>query len=170
MSDTLAFTKVFAALSGALLIFVVVNMAAKGLYRMPAPGEGAQAYVAPGGEEAEAAPAEPERTVEEILASGDADAGARVFKKCQACHKVDPGVNLTGPTLYQVVGRAVGVVEGFGYSGALDGTTEAWTPEALFAYLENPRGFAPGTTMTFAGLPKAQDRADVIAYLRSQAQ
>jgi len=66
-----------------------------------------------------------------------------------------------------VVDREIATVGGFGYSGALTGLGGAWTPEELYAFLENPKGYAPGTTMGFAGLKKSSDRADVIAYLLS---
>ena len=66
------------------------------------------------------------------------------------------------------MGRAVDAAEGFGaYSGALEQVADVWTPENLFGFLENPRGYAPGTTMGFAGLKDPQDRADLIAYLDS---
>ena len=93
--------------------------------------------------------------------------GAKVFKKCQACHKVEPGVNATGPSLYGVVGRQVASEAGFGYSDAMKAHGGDWTPEALNEFLHKPSAAAPGTAMSFAGLPKIGDRADVIAYLDS---
>ncbi|MCL4109749.1 UNVERIFIED_CONTAM: hypothetical protein GTU68_018476 [Idotea baltica] len=100
-----------------------------------------------------------------LLASADAGSGERVFNKCKACHKLEDGANGTGPHLYSVVNRATGAVDGFGYSGALVAVTDAWTPEALDGFLENPKSYAPGTKMAFAGLKKAEDRANLIAYL-----
>ena len=100
------------------------------------------------------------------MAEGDADSGSKVFRKCAACHKVD-GSNAVGPHLDGVVDRDIASVDGFGYSGALTSLEGAWTPEELSAFLTSPKGYAPGTTMGFAGLRKVEDRADVIAYLQS---
>ncbi|SDH94927.1 c-type cytochrome [Alloyangia pacifica] len=103
------------------------------------------------------------------LAEGDAAKGEKVFRKCKACHMVGDGAeNRVGPVLTGVVGREIAAVEGFDYSDALkelaaaDGT---WTPEELAAFLEKPKDFAKGTKMSFAGLRKEDERADVIAYL-----
>jgi cytochrome c len=93
-------------------------------------------------------------------------AGEKVFGKCKACHKID-GSNGTGPHLDGVMGRAVGSVDGFGYSDGMKAHGGNWDPEALNAFLENPKGNVPGTKMSFAGLPKPEDRANLIAYLQS---
>lgn len=101
--------------------------------------------------------------------SGDAEAGAKVFRKCQACHAVGEGAeNKAGPVLNGVVDRPIASVEGYNYSSALadlgaEGKT--WTPEELAAFLEKPRDYASGTKMSFAGLRKEDERANVIAYL-----
>lgn len=102
-----------------------------------------------------------------LLASADPGKGERVFGKCKACHKVD-GTNATGPHLDGVVGRPIDSVDGFAYSGALEQVGEVWTPEALNHFLISPKAAAPGTKMTFSGLPKAEDRANLIAWLQSQ--
>ena len=99
--------------------------------------------------------------------TGDAAKGATVFIQCKACHVLDPGVNRIGPSLAGIVGRAAGTVEGFQYSDANKNSGITWTKEKLFQYLENPQRVVPGTKMAFAGLPKAQDRADLIAYLET---
>ena len=103
----------------------------------------------------------------ELLAAADPGKGERVWGKCRACHKVEDGANGTGPHLFGVVGRDVGSVAGFGYSGALVAVADVWTPENLQAFLENPRDFAPGTKMSFSGLKDAEDRANLIAWLDS---
>ncbi len=106
-----------------------------------------------------------------VLASftGDAAAGAEVFKQCMACHVVEPGQNRTGPTLAGIIGRDAGTVEGYSYTPANANSGIVWTPEKMFQYLENPMRVIPGTKMAFAGLKDAQDRADVIAYLTNPA-
>jgi cytochrome c len=91
-----------------------------------------------------------------------------VFAKCKACHKVD-GTDGTGPHLNGVVDRAKASISGFGYSDALLGmSADTWTPANLNDFLANPKGYAPGTKMAFAGLPKPQDRANLIAWLETQ--
>jgi cytochrome c len=101
------------------------------------------------------------------MASADIAKGAKVFRKCSACHKLEAGANGAGPYLYGVVGREVASADGFGYSGVLDGLGGEWTVARLDGFLAKPKDYAPGTTMGFAGLKKPQDRADVIAYLES---
>lgn len=172
MFDTMTMTKAVAGVCGALLVYLLGNWAADGVYAMGAGGHGAegelaQAYTIDTG--AGEAPAEGagEATVDfaALLAAADAAAGEKVFGKCKACHKMD-GTDGTGPHLNGVVDRAKASVAGFGYSEALAGmAAEAWTPDNLNAFLENPKGYAPGTKMSFAGLPKPEDRANVIAYL-----
>ena len=95
-------------------------------------------------------------------------AGETVFKKCAACHTVNQGgANGVGPNLWNAVGKPHGHVPGFAYSDALKSVPGNWTFDALDAWLESPRRYAPGTKMTFAGLSDPQDRANVIAYLNS---
>lgn len=171
MFDTMTAVKVGGALCGSLLVFLLTNLAAEAVYHTgPAEhgGEGghAQAYAIDTGQadthETEAASGP---GIEELLAAADPAAGEKVFGKCKACHKVD-GNNATGPHLDGVVGREAGHVEGFSYSEGMK-AHGAWTPEALDAFLTNPKGAVPGTKMSFAGLPKPQERADLIAYLQS---
>ncbi len=116
----------------------------------------------------EAAGAEEQQPIGVLLASADPAAGEAVAKKCTACHSFDPGgANKVGPGLHNVVGRPVGKHEGFAYSEAMAGHGGNWDYDALNAFLLNPKGYVPGTKMSFAGLGKAKDRADLIAYLRS---
>ena len=97
---------------------------------------------------------------------GDAAAGATVFKKCIACHSVDPaGRNGLGPNLRGVVGRAAAKAPGFAYSPAMTAAKLVWTEQNLSRFLASPRQVVPGSRMTFAGLPNPQDRANVIAFL-----
>lgn len=98
---------------------------------------------------------------------GDAAAGEKIFTQCKTCHVIDPGVNRIGPSLHGIIGRKAGQIAGFSYSSANKESGITWTPEKLYQYLEKPARVVPGTKMAFAGLPKGQDRADVIAYLTS---
>lgn len=97
--------------------------------------------------------------------SGDPDHGETIFKKCQVCHSIKAGENRVGPSLHGVVGRHSGSIANYNYSKANKESGITWTQQELFVYLKNPQAKIPGTKMTFPGLPAAQDRADVIAYL-----
>ncbi len=99
-------------------------------------------------------------------AAGDAVKGKTVFARCAICHTVEPGKNKLGPTLANIVGSKAGEVPGFNFSPAMKASKVVWTPDALDKYLTNPRAFMPGNRMIFAGLPKPEDRANVIAYLK----
>jgi len=104
------------------------------------------------------------------LAEGDPAAGEKVFNKCKACHMVgDNAQNRVGPHLNGIVGRPVSAVEDFRYSDASNEAAAAgmvWTEENLAAYLADPREFMPGNKMSFAGLRKDEEIANVIAYLK----
>lgn len=101
---------------------------------------------------------------------GDPAKGERVFRQCMACHTIKPGQNRVGPTLYGIIGRPAGTVEGFNYSKANQESGKVWTPQEIFDYLENPRRTIPGTKMAFAGLRRPQDRADVLAYIQENSK
>ena len=102
--------------------------------------------------------------------TGDAAAGEKIFLQCRACHVVEPGVNRVGPSLHGIVGRPAGQVAGYNYSPANKNSGLTWTEEQLFTYLEAPQKAVPGTKMAFAGLKQPQDRANVIAYLKTASQ
>lgn len=102
------------------------------------------------------------------LAAGDPAEGEKVFRKCMACHTVEEGKNRVGPSLYHVIGRTAGTLEGFNYSDAMEAYGESghvWNAETLKAYLAAPREVVEGTRMAFPGLKKEAEREDVIAYL-----
>ncbi|CAN5291862.1 cytochrome c family protein [soil metagenome] len=100
---------------------------------------------------------------------GDPAAGEAAFVQCRACHVIDAGVNLTGPSLHAVVGRKAGRIGGFHYSPAMRTSGIVWTDAKLFEYLESPRRVVPGTAMGYGGMTDPQKRADVIAYLKANA-
>lgn len=101
--------------------------------------------------------------------TGDAAKGKVAFAQCQTCHAVEPGKNKIGPSLHAVVGRQASIVPGYAYSAANKNSGITWTQEKLFQYLEKPQRVVPGTKMVFPGYPDAQKRADVIAYLATNA-
>ena len=119
----------------------------------------------PAEEEAEA----PADDMSALMASAEEAAGKKLVKKCKACHTFDNGgANKIGPNLWNLVNRPIASAAGFKYSGALQGMADqTWTYAALNGFLTKPKDFAPGTKMSFGGLKKPKDRANLIAYLRS---
>lgn len=105
-------------------------------------------------------------TATPAMASGDPAKGKTVFARCSLCHTVASGKNLMGPSLAGVVGRKSAAVAGFTYSAAMKKYGKSWDAATLDAFLAAPMKAIPGTRMVFAGIPKAQDRADLIAYLK----
>ena len=175
MLDTMTMTKVTAALCGSLLVFLLSAWLAEEIYHIGGHGDGKhgaeqQAYSIevedPDDDVMEMAEDAP--SLEELLAVADVTKGERVWGKCRACHQLEAGANGTGPYLLGIVGRSVSAAQGFRYSGALAAATNVWNAEALNGFLENPRAYAPGTSMNFAGLKKAEDRANLIAYLMQE--
>ena len=105
------------------------------------------------------------------LAAGDPGRGAQVFRWCMACHSVNPGEHSTAPSLANLWHRKAGTAEGFpGYSSALKGANVEWNENSLDKWLSGPQQFIPGTSMTFQGIRDAQERADVIAYLKAVSE
>ena len=102
-----------------------------------------------------------------MLASADIEKGKKVFGKCKSCHKLDDGANGVGPHLYKVINRDIGAIEGFKYSKVLMSLEGVWSIDELNKYLTKPSEYAPGTAMSFAGLKKDKDRADLIEYLNT---
>lgn len=101
--------------------------------------------------------------------TGDAANGEKIFGQCKTCHVAEKGVNRIGPSLWGVVGRTAGSIANYKYSPANKNSGLVWSDSQLFTYLEAPQKVVPGTKMAFAGLKKPQDRADVIAYLKTRA-
>jgi cytochrome c len=130
-----------------------------------------------GGEAAPSAPVRPAPTPEQktaLLAAlpapwseADLDNGRRVFARCRSCHTItEGGPNMTGPNLYGVFGQPAGARPGYNYSTAMKQADFIWDGARLDDWLENPRTFLKGTKMSFAGIPGADDRRDVIAFLK----
>ncbi len=147
---------------------LAISMAAMTL--LSACGSGDQAPAAP------AAPAPPPLTdaqratmlaaLPAPFAQADLENGRAVFARCRSCHTIVPGgANMTGPSLYGVMGRVAGTHEGFKYSPALKAAGFTWDGDKVEHWLENPRTFLPGNKMAFPGLPDEADRRDVVAYL-----
>ncbi|WP_159982531.1 MULTISPECIES: cytochrome c family protein [unclassified Novosphingobium] len=113
----------------------------------------------------------PNPSVEALLKVADVDAGARKFRTCAACHTITQGASdRGGPNLYGVFGKVPGQNSArYGYTAALRNAGGIWDVRRLDAWLADPKKVIPGTNMQFAGVPDPLDRADLIAYLRSQS-
>ena len=166
MFDTITLTKAFGSLCAALLVFMVGKTIADGIFQ-PGSRHLPPAFVIDTGVDDvdDDAPAVAELSLDEALAVADAAAGERLWGQCRACHVVDDTRNGVGPYLVNVMGREIGAVDGFRYSGALP--EGVWTADAMSEFIRSPRNWAPGTSMSYAGMSSVTDRANLIAYIAS---
>ncbi len=170
--DSFELNKILGAVLGTCLFVLALNIAAGAMFSAPKPAKpgydvAVQEHPAGGGGGAAPAADEP---IEKLLANATPEKGETAAKKCEACHTFDKGEpNRVGPNLYGVVGRDRAAVPGFNYSAAMKAKGGKWTIEELNAFLTNPRGYVPGTSMSFAGLPRGSERADIITYLNTKS-
>lgn len=174
--------KISASILLAGILAMVSGFIASGLYGGEEPGHkeeakrgytiaGAEAFINGGG--GEAAPVADAGPVDitPFLAKADAAAGQALIKRCTACHTFDKGgKHGVGPNNYGVVGGAIAHASGFTYSEAIAGMKgKKWDFQAISEFLANPKKYAPGNKMAFAGIKNDQERANLIAYLNSQS-
>jgi cytochrome c len=171
--DSFELNKVLGAILGTCLALLTLNITANAVFsvhppkkpgydiavtQQPTPGTGTPA------------PAEQDPPIATRLASADTSRGETSAKKCAACHTFDKGGrNLVGPNLWGIVGRPMAAVQGFNYSAAMRNHKGNWTFEELDKYLKTPQAMVPGTNMTFAGITRASERADLILFLNSKS-
>ena len=172
--DSYTLNKIAGWILGTSLLVFGLNALAEVVYHAEAPEQpgmvvevAAQTPAADGSQPGEAGP-----SIAALLADADPEGGQAAARACQACHNFDQGgPNLTGPNLWNVVGRQIASAEGYTYSDALQArSAETWSYEALNDFIHNPRGFAPGTKMAYGGMPRDEQRADLLAYLRTLSE
>jgi cytochrome c2 len=114
------------------------------------------------------APGFAQAPADETAAGGSAAQGRAIFASiCHTCHSAQKGVNRIGPSLYGVVGRKAASISDYPYSDVMRHSGFVWTPQQIFVYIANPQQVLPGVKMHYAGLTRARDRRDVIAYLET---
>ena len=173
MLDTMTATKTVGALCGALLVFLLGQWVASSIYHVGDAGHGD----AHGGSaifaDLEAVQDDHGKAAAEtvdftlLLAEADPAKGQKVFAKCKACHKADEETNGVGPHLVALIDRPVGAIAGFKYSSPMAALGGVWDINRIAEFLDNPKKSVPGTKMSFAGLKKDKDKANVISYLLS---
>ena len=171
--DSFEVNKIAGGVLGTLLFTMALGLFAGSIYSPPnpaKPGYDLPSAMAEGGGEAQAATAAPAEALPVLLAKADVGKGASLAKACGACHNFEKGAGAkVGPPLWGVLGRPVASIANFSYSEALKGKGGAWDYDKINTFITDPKGYAPGTKMTFAGEKDPMKRADIIDYLHTLA-
>ena len=163
--------KILGALLGTCLLLLALNITASAIFTPQKPAKpGFNIAVKEAEGEKAGAAKEPEQPIETLLAKASVEKGQAVAKQCQACHTFDKGgPNRVGPNLWNIVNRPRASEAGFNYSAGMKGKAGTWSFDDLNKFLANPKAFVPGTAMTFAGISRPEQRADIIDYLHTLA-
>jgi cytochrome c len=173
--DSFEWNKIGGATLATLIFVLVVKFSTEAIFEVPKPAK--PGYVVEGVSEEASAGGQTAAPVEEampdfgtVLPTADASAGQATSAKCQQCHDLSKGgPDKIGPNLWGVVGRARASRASFSYSTAMASDHSPWTFDKLFKFLKSPGAYVPGTKMSFVGLPRAQDRINLLAWLRTQS-
>jgi cytochrome c len=169
--DSFEINKLVGALLGTLLFAMGLNIFAGAIYATHKPV--VPGYDRPAAEEAPAGGAaaatqEPAEPLPVLLSKADPAKGEKIAQACTQCHIFQKsGPKKPGPPLFGVVGRQVASVDGFSYSAGMKAKGGTWDPQHINEFITNPRKTVPGTNMTYGGLGRPQQRADLIAFLNS---
>jgi len=171
--DSFELNKIMGAILGCCLGLLSLNIAANAIFHPATPAKPGYEIVLSEqpARDQKGGPAQQEPPIAELLSSADVARGQTSANKCVACHTFDKGGrNLVGPNLYGVLGREKGSVSGFNYSAGFRKSMKGpWTAQDISDFVKNPKLMAPGTSMTFAGIPRAGERADLISFLNSKS-
>lgn len=165
--DSFEWNKIFMALGFTFLGIFAINEIGNAVYETEAPEAGHAAAETPPSANGPAETPE-EADLGTLLAAADPAAGEKVFARCAQCHtREQGGANKIGPNLWDIVGAKHAHRDDFAYSSAMKAFPGTWDYETLFRYLENPKAVVPGTKMAFAGLRKPEERANLLAFMRT---
>jgi cytochrome c len=172
MSNGPDYNKIFAGICMAALVASLTGFLSNKLVHPEYPKEKGFAIEVPehgAGESAEAAAPAGAEPIEPLMAAASAENGQKLVRACAACHSFDKGgANRVGPNLYGIIGNKHAHLDNFAYSDAMKAMSAVkWNEEEMNKWLYNPKAYAPGNKMSFAGVSKGKDRADIIAYLKT---
>lgn len=164
--DSFEWNKIFGAIIATALFVMVITTLSESVFHHGEGGKPAFTVEVATAEGAGDAVVEEAPSLAALMAMANAGRGAKVFGKCKACHTGEKGGrNGAGPNLYGIVGRGIAAVDGFKYSSALAGQNANWTWDLLNDWIISPKKTFKGTSMSFPGLKKDGQRADLLAYL-----
>ncbi len=167
--DSFELNKILGAILATCLGVLSINIAAGAIFAPVKPAKPGYDIAVPEhkpGGETKPTEQEPQQPIEQLLAKADVGRGETSAKKCAACHTfAKGGKTLVGPNMWGIVGRPKASEAGFNYSPALKSKGGNWTIDDLNQFIANPKGLVPGTNMTFAGISRGGERADLISYL-----
>jgi cytochrome c len=168
--DSFELNKILGAILGTCLILLALNIGAGAIFAPEKPSKPGFNIAVKEAEGDKGGAKEPEQPIETLLAKASVEKGQAAAKQCQACHTFEKGgPNRVGPNLWNIVNRARASESGFNYSAAMKGKSGNWSFDELNKFLANPRGYIPGTAMTYAGISRPEQRADLIDYLHTLA-